>query len=532
MIKTFVRVYWLDLLVAIFAVMSVSFMTLLLPVILGGLVQGGIQLIWETLGLYVIIFALASAFRVGAFAHLSNQMNDYFLKNGLSAIFTNPGSSPQADYRQLKSDVDKITSVCEQSISQFIRNIILTAGGLGLMVKTSWALSGLILLLLPICLLPVYLLMRRYRATLHQLSQKEQNMESIRISYVAYVEQIWHYQHEFWALNRISDQMQTMHALRRHKLVYRIILSFLAMSLVLLALIGIAYLALVINVQHLTMQTGDVLRFSVSAFLVAIAISGMSELQHQVMVMRMALGRISALIQYKKIRSKNPSQLIDLRHVNFKYQDKIILQDFTLQVADGEKIAIVGSSGVGKSTLLKIILGQISPDSGEIGHQFESCAFLMGELPCLMGSIWDNLTLGAALSEAEVHAGIDALGLEDSGIGHLDFAQPMPELSAGQKQRLDLLRAIFQKKSILVLDEATSHLDFNLQLKINDYFYSLKQTIIISSHQLDFIQRADRVIFLSGAGKVEIGPHAHLLRHSHTYRLFMKEMNGDEENAH
>jgi ABC-type bacteriocin/lantibiotic exporter with double-glycine peptidase domain len=97
---------------------------------------------------------------------------------------------------------------------------------------------------------------------------------------------------------------------------------------------------------------------------------------------------------------------------------------------------------------------------------------------------------------------------------------------------LDLLRAIFQKKSILVLDEATSHLDFNLQLKINDYFYSLKQTIVISSHQLDFIQRADRVIFLSGAGKVEIGPHAHLLRHSHTYRLFMKEMNGDEENAH
>lgn len=55
MIKAFMRVYWLDLLVAIFAVMSVSFMTLLLPVILGGLVQGGIQLIWETLGLYVII---------------------------------------------------------------------------------------------------------------------------------------------------------------------------------------------------------------------------------------------------------------------------------------------------------------------------------------------------------------------------------------------------------------------------------------------------------------------------------------------
>jgi len=108
----------------------------------------------------------------------------------------------------------------------------------------------------------------------------------------------------------------------------------------------------------------------------------------------------------------------------------------------------------------------------------------------------------------------------------------MPDLSAGQKQRVDLLRAIFQNRSILVLDEPTSHLDFNLQAKINDYLCQLNQTIVVSSHQLDFIQRADRVVFLSGQGKHEVDSHEKLLKSSKAYQLFMKEIDTNEKNSY
>ena len=528
MIKAMIKAHWPSVSMAIISVFGVSFMTLLLPVLLGTGDMIG-RSIWQVTVIYIVMFAFASAFRVGSFALLSNHVSDYLLTQGLYAIFSHPREHPEIDYRQLKTDVDKITAVCEQSLSQFLRNLILIIGGFGMMINTSGLLSGMILIFLPMGLLPVFFLRKGYRSVLFELTSQEAVSENTRSSYMQYVDQIWHYQNENWALDRISDQINSMRSLRRRKLIYRILLSFLVITLVLMALAAIAYVALEGDVSSSQMATGEVLQFAVSAFLVAIAMSGMSELQHQILSMKMAFGRIDELLQHRKQRSMVVGDEIKVSHVFFKYENKVILDDFNIQIGRGEKIAVVGSSGVGKSTLLKILLGQLDADQGHLHYQIRQCAYLMGEVPLLLGSILDNLTLGAKCSIPAIQKGIRAMGLDDS-IGQLPLDEIMPDVSAGQKQRVDLLRAIFQDKPILILDEPTSHLDFNLQAKINDYLCQQERTVVISSHQLAFIQRADRVVFLSDQGGYEIGAHESLLSQSEAYQRFMKEIN-DEKDA-
>jgi ATP-binding cassette subfamily B protein RaxB len=222
---------------------------------------------------------------------------------------------------------------------------------------------------------------------------------------------------------------------------------------------------------------------------------------------------------------------IELRGVSFCYSptEADVLTDINLTIAAGECVAITGASGGGKTTLTKIILGLFEPTTGEVrlgGHPLRRIGLknyrsligtVMQDDTLYTGSIADNISffdpqpdaarIEACARMAAVHAEILEMPMAyNSLVGDIGSG-----LSGGQKQRICLARALYRQPRILVLDEATSHLDVLNERSINETIKAMKLTRIIIAHRPETIDMADRVIVLEH-GRVArdftvAGPH-------------------------
>jgi len=217
---------------------------------------------------------------------------------------------------------------------------------------------------------------------------------------------------------------------------------------------------------------------------------------------------------------------IELRDVSFRYSenDSWVLKDINLTIAAGEFITIMGPSGGGKTTLIKIMLGLLEPTSGEVlidgvplsalGARAyrEQVGAVMQEDQLLSGSIADNICffdqefnqqrLIACAQLAAIHHEIMAMPMTyNSLIGDMGSS-----LSGGQKQRLLLARALYRQPRILFLDEGTAHLDVGNERKINRSLTELKMTRVSVAHRPDISAGADRIIRLAKTVEVDIRP--------------------------
>lgn len=211
-----------------------------------------------------------------------------------------------------------------------------------------------------------------------------------------------------------------------------------------------------------------------------------------------------------------PEPSIRFEKVSFRYAEgeAWILKDCSFEVVASESVAIVGPSGCGKSTLVRLLLGLLDPQEGkimiggtDIKHLGKSryrsmVASVMQDDQLFAGSIADNIAffdedatpeaVEAAARQAELHDDIVAMPM-----GYHSLVGDMgSSLSGGQKQRVLLARALFRQPKILVLDEASSHLDVDCERRINAVLKTLTVTRIIIAHRLETIASADRVLVL------------------------------------
>ena len=214
---------------------------------------------------------------------------------------------------------------------------------------------------------------------------------------------------------------------------------------------------------------------------------------------------------------------IDIKNLCFRYSDSepFILKELNLQIPAGQCVAITGPSGCGKTTLLKLMLGLIEPTEGEIlvgGIQLKQLGLqnyrqllgtVMQEDQLFAGSVADNICffdpmpdqhrIEYCAQQAAVHAEIAMMPMGyhtlvgDIGTG----------LSGGQKQRILLARALYKQPKLLVLDEATSHLDIWNEQAVNAAIVQLALTRIIVAHRPETIAMAERVIVLQGGAVVQ-----------------------------
>lgn len=217
---------------------------------------------------------------------------------------------------------------------------------------------------------------------------------------------------------------------------------------------------------------------------------------------------------------------IELRGIGFRYSasDPQVLRDVNLAVEPGEHVAVTGPSGGGKSTLVKIILGLLQPDEGEVlvdgvplarfgqRNYYGQIAAVLQDDSLFAGSLGDNIAffdddadherIVAAARQAAIHEEIMAMPMRyETLIGDMGST-----LSGGQKQRVLLARALFRRPRLLVIDEGTSHLDPKREREINAAIANLGITRIVVAHRAESLASADRVYRLGGTGSTQLEP--------------------------
>lgn len=228
-------------------------------------------------------------------------------------------------------------------------------------------------------------------------------------------------------------------------------------------------------------------------------------------------------VELGEVSSEPQPVAIEVKSLNFRYSEgePWLLEKINLQIRAGECVAITGPSGAGKSTLLKLMAGLLQPQAGDVvinGHSVcASRAAVLGKVGFVLqddslfaGSISSNIAFASDVPDLErVHACARLACLHDeimampmgyeSLIGEMGGA-----LSGGQQQRLLLARALYQQPSVLILDEATSHLDVPTEQRIAAMLSELRITRIFAAHRPDTVAIADRVLALTGAGLTEV----------------------------
>lgn len=251
----------------------------------------------------------------------------------------------------------------------------------------------------------------------------------------------------------------------------------------------------------------------------------------------------STLKDSKDAKSKDEfSNRIDINNINFKYQDELVLNNFSLTIEKGKTVALVGQSGSGKSTIANLLTrfydinnGNISIDGEDIRHftkhSLRSLTGLVTQDSILFNdSVKNNIILGK--EDATNEEIIDALKIANAW----EFVKDLPQgidtnigdsggkLSGGQKQRLSIARAVLKNPPIMILDEATSALDTESERLVQDALENMmkNRTSIVIAHRLSTIQNADNIVVMQKGKIVEQGKHQELLDKNGVYSNLVK----------
>ena len=241
---------------------------------------------------------------------------------------------------------------------------------------------------------------------------------------------------------------------------------------------------------------------------------------------------------------------IEMSHITFRYEENapLVLNDLSLNIKAGEYVAIVGRTGCGKSTLVRLLLGFEKPEKGGIfydRHDLNSIdprslrknigvVIQNGQL--FQGDIFSNITIAAPdLTLEEAWAAAETAGIagdiREMPMGmQTVISEGQGGISGGQKQRLLIARAVAPKPKILIFDEATSALDNKTQRQVSDALDRLNCTRIVIAHRLSTIRNCDRILVMDNGAIAEEGTYDELIRKNGYFAELVARQRLDTEN--
>jgi ATP-binding cassette subfamily B protein len=449
---------------------------------------------------------------------------------------------------RLTADTTQIKSAAGSSLSQALRNLIMLAGTLAMMVVTSPALSALALAAIPLIVFPLL----GYGRSVQRLSRAAQDRLADASAYVAdnlgAVRAMVAFGQESAVAGRFAAAVEAAFAAAKARLLARAGLTAVAIALVVGSIVGVLWFGARMVVAG-SMTGGQLGQFVLYAVLAGGALAELSEVWGELASAAGAAERMMELLAtpplvrppaHPKPMPQPPRGTLELRNVHFVYPsrpDVSALNGLSFSVAKGETVALVGPSGAGKSTIFNLVLRFYDPQSGQVlvdglpVDQVDPCALrsrialVPQETALFDDTVLENIRYGrpdARLEEVRraanaAHADAFVLALPDGYDTRL--GERGMTLSGGQRQRIALARAVLRDAPVLLLDEATSALDAENEAAVQEALDRITEnrTTLVIAHRLATVQRADRILVLDHGRIVEEGHHGELVRRGGLY---------------
>jgi ATP-binding cassette subfamily B protein len=454
---------------------------------------------------------------------------------------------------RLTTDIALIETLMTTSVSYALRNALTLIGGTILLFIVSPKLTGFVLLIVPLLIVPLFVFGRRVRKLTVQSQDRFANAVGFAGESVDAIETVQAFGREASSISRFGQAVEDAFGVSLVRMRARALMT----ALIIIVMFGGVTLVLWLGAQDVIagrMSTGALLQFVLLSVFTAAAVGALGESWGDVQKAAGAMERIDELmraqasIEAPAVPKVLPSPAIgevSMTDVGFSYPgrpDLPALRGFTLNVRAGETVALVGPSGAGKSTVFRLLLRFYDPQSGVVsvdGVDVRDAdpvavrsrfAWVSQEAPLFSGSVNENIRFGreTATTDDVVSAAREAQALTFVEALPEGFDTPLGErgksLSGGQRQRMAIARALVRDAPILLLDEATSALDAESEQLVQialDQAMEARTTIVIA-HRLATVLRADRIAVMENGRVVEEGSHADLIAQGGLYARLAK----------
>lgn len=476
--------------------------------------------------------------RTDVFAHLAT----------LSPAFYDVTHSGEVMSR-LTADTTQIKSAIGTSASQALRNFIMTVGAILMMFVTSPKLAGLVVLAIPLIVVPLVGLGRSVRKLSREAQDTLAVSSSVAAENLSSIRTMQANSFEKSVTRRFSAAVDKSFHAARVRMKARAGLTAIAIFLVFASIIGVLWYGAQ-DVLAGTMTAGTLGQFVLYSAIAAGSLGGLSEVWGEVQETAGAAERLAELMktgsdvtdpENPKSYSSDKAGHISFKDVVFSYPsrpDTPALDGVSFEVKPGETVAIVGSSGSGKSTIFNLILRFYDADKGSVmvdglpvsdvklSDLRERLALVPQDIALFADTVAANIAYGTdGASRDQIVKAAKAAHAHDF-ISSLDrgYDTPLGEhgatLSGGQRQRIAIARAVLRNAPILLLDEATSALDTASEREVQKALDTLKEgrTTLIIAHRLSTVQKADRILVIDNGQVSEEGTHSTLIDRGGIYK--------------